>query len=268
MDERSILGMINEVSSDQSTTQASGQQAQPGAQGPLRVNVSGQEYVFNSPEELSAALSQTIEAYNRRIADLQAAAQSQKDQATTEKGSYATGDEPRFSQERYIELLRKDPIEAQEYLDSFRFFGGRVERPSELITAALSRIAAQDRVLAAYQFRDAHPEFPGGEHATEVLEQVRAENNLPFTLAGLEAALGIAQSRGLLPTAQQYQAYLQAQYQASQAPQGAQQAPRPKGPPALGRSSAEVSPDFAQMAESLTPEQIEKIFERLGQIGR
>lgn len=258
----------SELESSQQTQQGQTGQATP-AGSPIRVNIGGQEYVFNSQEELSTALTRTLEAYNAKMAELAKAAEQAKQAAPQEsRGSYVEEDRPKpFSQERYIELLRTDPIQAQEYLDSYRYFNGEVEKPSQLITAALARVAQQDRIIAAYQFRDNHPEFPGGDQAADLLEQVRRENNLPFTLAGLEAALGIAQSRGLLPTRDQYLAFIQQQQAAMQQAysQGGQvqQNQRPMGPPMVGRGAAEVSPDLASMAESLTPEQIEKILEKV-----
>lgn len=239
-----------------------------GSPGPIKVRVGNNVYTFNNPDELSAAINQTIETYNAHIAELQKAAATAAEQAkqgaeTKGPGSYVAEDEPPpFSKEKYVELLRNDPVAAQDYLDSYRLFGGYIEKPSVVIGNILAKVAQQERILAAYQFREAHPEFPGGEVAANTLEAIRKENNLPFTFAGLEAALGIAQSRGLLPTREQYLSFIQQRTAAAQALPG-QEPTRPQGPPALGRTTAEVSPDLERMAEELTPEQIEKIFARL-----
>jgi hypothetical protein len=254
--------------------ETAGQEQQPSQPGPIKIKLGNEEFSFSSPDELSLAMTNLVAAYQAQMAELQKKI-AESSQATrpdgTERGSYVESDEPEpFNKDKYIQLLREDPVAAADYVDSYRLFGGHIERPAELLRNALAKIAEQDRVLAAYQFRSAHPEFPGGNEAVAILEKIRQENNLPFTASGLEAAYGIAQARGLLPGPQQYLQFLQAQHaqQAEQLKNLVTRDLRPQGPPSLGRSSADVPPDIAAVAESLTTEQIEQIFARLNQANK
>jgi hypothetical protein len=266
--------IIEEVKKTTAGTQESpGNQTGP-QPGPITIKLGNEEFKFSSPDELSLAMTNLVAAYQAQMAEMQKklteSSQGNKP-GDSDRGSYVTSDEPEpFNRDKYIQLLREDPIAAADYVDSYRLFGGYIDHPAELLRNALARVAEQDRILAAYQFRSAHPEFPGGNEAVATLEKIRQENNLPFTASGLEAAYGIAQARGLLPGPQQYQQFIQAQQaqQFEQLKNFIARDLRPQGPPSLGRASAEVPQDIASVADSLTPEQIEQIFARLNQANK
>jgi len=78
------------------------------------------------------------------------------------------------------------------------------------------------RSIAAYQFKENHPEFPGGKQHADTIDNVRQQMGLPYDLNGIEAAYHVAQQRGFLPnfTAQAQQTnFLQQQAQALQSGQ-------------------------------------------------
>jgi hypothetical protein len=266
-----IIEEVKKTTASAQNTPGNPSGAQPG---PITIRLGNEEFKFSGPDELSLAMTNLVAAYQAQMAELQkkmAEASQASEIKEPDRGSYVTSDEPGpFDKDKYIQLLREDPVAAADYVDSYRLFGGYIERPAELLRNALAKVAEQDRILAAYQFRSAHPEFPGGNEAVATLEKIRQENNLPFTASGLEAAYGIAQARGLLPGPQHYQQFLQAQQaqQVEQLKSFVTRDLRPQGPPSLGRASADVPPDIAAVADSLTPEQIEQIFARLNQASK
>lgn len=284
--------------------------AQPQAQ-PWKVNVQGREYTFNSPEELNNALNATFTQFQNTIQSLQAPPADPAPQPA------AADAPPKFDMERYLETIKTDPIGAQEYLDSHRYFGGRVEKPSEVIKSQLAEADKNARLLAVYQFKEAHPEYQGNPQAAQVINQLRSELNLPFDFNGLEAAYALARQRGLIQAPQQPQGYPQQpgygqqpqqpqpqnpfQYQPpvppGQPPVQIPQAPSPYGPPSPygadprafnggmgfggspnnpflapppalpGRNGYEAPQPFGGDVDNLTPEQIQQIFQMVGNRG-
>ncbi len=145
--------------------------------------------------------------------------------------------------------------------------------------------------VAVYQFKDAHPEFNVRDpKATNALEGIRKELNLPFTTQGLEAAYGVAQTRGLLPSPQVL-AYQQSLIQQGILPdpnaaeggdpasnfgsagfpkrtaQPAQNSPYGfQPPPNVARSAPAQTNGFEQQLDNMSTEDLEKILRRMGQI--
>lgn len=263
-----------------------GQSSQPA--GPININLGGQTYTFQNVEQLNAALNQMVDAYQQELAKLQEAGRVSGRVA----GEQVTGDAPPpFDMKKYAELMAQNPIEAQDYLDSYRFFGGTVSKPSEYIRERLAAADRAEKVLAAYQFRNLHPElnFLPGEQAAAVINRMREEVGLPWTVEGLEAAYALAQKRGLLPTREQIQAYLAQQQAAtpaqpstsspapgfqdfSQMPAGQQLSlfnnqpafnSSPAAPPTVGRSAAPQNPGIPlEDLDKLSTEQIAEILRR------
>jgi hypothetical protein len=254
------------VNEELARTQGTPQQVAPA---PIPLTVNGQTFHFNTPEELSAAVNNMTNAYNTQLA----AAQQHAAAVHTPAGQEVTGaDEPAFDMTRFVETLTKDPRQAFDYVDQYRY---GVKNPSEVVKNALTTRSELDeikKVLSVYQFKDNHPEFVGTPQVAAVIDQVRQAHGLGFDSTGLEAAYAIAIQRGQIPNpyAQQQQMLQQQQQQQNPYAQPQQQNPyaqygqRPMAPPpSVPRGGYEQSPQFEQLAESMTPEQIEAVFSRL-----
>lgn len=196
IDRNIAAGMQSFLQQNAAAAQASEQgqnpNPQPQSPQPWKVAVQGREYSFNSPQELSQALEATFTQFQNTLA-------AQQTQAAAPAAPAHADETPAFSTEKYIDTMKQDPIAAQEYLDSHRYFGGKVEKPSELIRSQLQQADQNARLLAVYQFKEAHPEYQGNQQAAQVIQQLREELRLPFDFNGLEAAYALARQRNLIP---------------------------------------------------------------------
>jgi hypothetical protein len=226
---------------------------------PLKLNLGGQEITFNSQSELELALNQTLTHYNNQIQALS---------NPTPANQVTDDDGPSFDQEKYISLMKENPVEAADYVDNFRYFGGKATGPvRDQIKQVLATAEANQQLMQTYQFRAAHPEFQGDQRIAQTIDQVRNQLGLPWTADGLEAAYLVAQHRNMVP---RFEASQQApppvggqfpqqnQYFGNGGPQ--QQYPQQYqnfAPPAIGRGShtSESFPD----PESMSLEQLERI---------
>lgn len=183
---------------------------------PISVNVAGQTFTYNSPQELEAALNNFTNAVSNKMGELQQQATVNRIAPTSQvaEGSFVTGNEPVWSNETFIQKMTEDPRTGLEYWLNHAVFEGKSEAPTEDIKRYLAETELTKRSIAAYQFKENHPEFPGGQQAAQIIDQVRNSLGLPYDYNGLEAAYLVAIQRQALPNY-----YVQAQAQAYQAQQ-------------------------------------------------
>lgn len=261
-------------------------QATPTPQ-PISVNLNGQTFQFQNQEELNRALTNTFSAYNTELANL-------RNSQVADRGAEVTGTEeaPKFSMDTFVQKMQANPVEAFDYVDQIRYgFDNPVEAVKSAITAR-SELADLQRVMAVYQFKDAHPEYEGNPQTANTMYQIMDQAGLPFTIQGLEAAYSVGLLRGMIPLPQQFQAQPR-QGEFNQNPYSPQQTFNPSpyaqyagtgtdprqfnggfqttgypgqttlAPPQSPRFAAEASPDLASLAQDMSPEQIEAVFARL-----
>ena len=169
--------------------------ATPAPASGVTLMVDGQPYTFQNAEEASAAVQETL--------NQQRAANQAQPAATPDTPK--PDDKPAFDQNQYVSLMGSDPVGAANYIDQFR--DNAVEGDMQ---ALKDKVQTTDRMLAAYQFKDSHPEFAFMQNGAQVIETIMKTSNWDFSPNNLEAALAIAQSRGQLPTRDQIQQQLQA----------------------------------------------------------
>jgi hypothetical protein len=175
--------------------------AAPAAQ-PIVIKLKdGTEHTYTSQEELNNALNNTFDAFHNKINELSRGGVPDAAPAPTDK--------PQFDGEKFVGLMNEDPTKAFDYVDSFRYFDGEVENPSDAIKDMMTRQASTERVLAAYQFKDAHPEFQMAQNGPQIIETIMKQAGMDFNFQNLELALAKAQQAGMLPTRQQYVAAVQ-----------------------------------------------------------
>ena len=97
---------------------------------PIKITINGNNMEFESVEHLNEnltqALSQVGSEYKQmkeRLAELEARGQVVEDDAPVQ-------DTGKFSQEKFLNLLKENPVDAFDYVDSFRY---GVEKPAEFI---------------------------------------------------------------------------------------------------------------------------------------
>jgi hypothetical protein len=259
---------LQKVNPPEAGVQATPQQPAPQ---PLELNIMGSKYTFNSHAEMEAALNNTFGALQ----------QQQAAPPPEPAGRYVTDDQgPKWDQDKYIELMKTNPVEAAELVDNFRYFGGKhTGKVSQSIKKQLEEGERAQQFLNEYQFLAAHPEFQRGPQNAQIVHGIRQQLNLPPTFDGLEAAYLVAQQRGFLPAVQ---AAPFNQPQNAYAPAGYPQNPQPQpqpfnnpnniyqmpqtnyGPPAIGRgASAPAEQGFDTDAlESLPLASIKSLIEK------
>lgn len=239
---------------------------------PLSISIAGKTYNFDTKAEMEEALNQTFQTFRDQL-------QAAKTPTTEEtRGGYVSGkEEEKFSQDKYIELMGKDALEAQKYVQD-HIYG--IPNSSNFIKEQLAESQNLKATVSVYQFRELHPEFPMTPEATKIVDGIRRELNQPFTLGGLEAAYGVAQTRGLIPSPQllAYQRDLinKGVIPDPSAPQETQTSqnftrPNPSGlgfqpPPTVNRSTSIPGGDIAQAAENMSVDQLEAVLKRTGML--
>lgn len=235
-------------------------QQQAGADGPIEIDLFGKKYKFENQAQLSAAINNLVTAYQQ---ELQAKREAEAREQVA--GQHLEADEPPpFDPKTFADLMIRDPIKAMDYLDSYRFFGGREERPAEVIRQHLGQLQSLQATLAAYQFKEAHPEvnFLPPDKVADVINSLRTQLGLPFTLDGLEAAYGVAQQRGLLPSRETVVSWVRQQIGGQKAAASGGAEP---GMPSIGRGTG-GEPQVT--LESLYQMPLEKLEEILKSVGK
>lgn len=266
-----IREAAQEVFAESRTNEASTatQQTTAPANGPITVNIQGQQVTFRDQADLEAQLNSTAQA----IAAQRAAPPPAPAPALAGSRVTDDNDSPSFDNEKYIKLMNEDPRVATNYALSHLLFDGRVEDPAALIRESMIAQSTQSKQLAAYQFRDNYREVPLEDpRVGPVLDATRKELGLPYTSVGLEAAYVFAVNKGKLPDFKQLaaaQAAQQAQPQPQPEPQyGGQQYQQPanpylQGPPVANRSTNVGIPLTMNDVEDMSLDQLASFMRKL-----
>jgi uncharacterized protein (DUF2164 family) len=245
---------------------------------PIKINIDGMDYTFANENELALSLS---EFRKQALAEIEKA----KNPSTQATQPAATGagssgsDAPIVNMDRFAELMKEGKVvEAFDYVDSVRYYGGKVDKPAQAIMQQLKEVEQMKQLMVVEAFRQQHPEFPINDpQATQFLENVRGQIGAGFNAQGLEAAYYVAVNK--YP---QYKEYVE-----SKKPQPAFTQPIPStqnvgpqlvnrppsnnpylnAPPSINRTSA--NPSDSNMGgvyddvEKLSAEQIGAMIERM-----
>lgn len=198
------------------------QQAQPGAQQtvqatPLELNIGGQTFNYKDKAELEAALNTFVQKTSQTVAELQQKASTVPQNVDPNAERFVTGDdEPQWDDSQFVKLMTDSPKSGFEYAFNQLFFGGASENPVEDIKRTFQDMEATKRTIAAYQFKENHPEFPGGADFANKIDTIRQEMGLPYDYNGLEAAYLVGMQRQQLPNFYTMQQQQLAQQQTQQ----------------------------------------------------
>jgi hypothetical protein len=175
----------------------------------MNLTVQGQQYSFENPQQLEETLTTTFNQFQSRIQELEAAG-----------ATPAANDEPKFDNKVFIEKMSQDPIGAMDYADQFRG-----KEKDQQIETLQNEVQQQNYTMAAYQFKENHPEFMANPQGHQVLRTIMQQNGWDMTYGNLEAALALGQQRGQFPTRAEFNNYVAQQQQAQQAQQQQAQVP-------------------------------------------
>ena len=172
----------------------------------IRIPLGDKEVEFNDEKDLASQLNSTFGQIQQYVANLRSEVEQLKAQQTnvvrTDEDIVTQTPPNTFDTKKYIQLMGEDPIKAQDYMDSYRYFEGKIEKPSQFIRDQLAEAAQLRQIVDVYRFKESNPEFPGGQ-AGDVLNKVREAMGLPLNYQGLEAAYSIARDKGILPNYKQ-----------------------------------------------------------------
>jgi hypothetical protein len=90
-----------------------------------------------------------------------------------------------FDQKHYWELMNKDPLEAQQYMDAARF-GVQPEQVQSLYQEVFNTTQYSADKKEVEDFMQSNPDFPGTKEATDKVWNIMAQENFPITARNLE----------------------------------------------------------------------------------
>lgn len=190
--------VTQEVNKALAAAQAPGTQptAQTTPEG-YKVNLWGQEQTFKDSAELQDFLEKFMQNAMESVKPApQAAAQPQAQNPSR----------PRVEVEKYVELLAKDPLEAERY-KNLQVYG--VEDPIMLVASQVAQLkqSQQQTYLhsVAEQFKKLTPDFPVDDpQAGIALSSAAQRLNIPMTAEGLQATWNhLKATQGYVPKGQQ-----------------------------------------------------------------
>lgn len=172
---------------------------------PLQLNVGGQVFSYKDKAELEASLNNFVGATGQKFAELQQ--QIDSAQQPTGKGAYVSGDEPAnaWDDAQFVKHMTESPREGFNYWINHELFDGKSQNPVADLKESLQNTELTKRSIAAYQFKENHPEFPGGAQFAQKIDEIRQQMGLPYDVNGLDAAYLVGMQRGFLPNFYQIQ---------------------------------------------------------------
>lgn len=186
----------------------------------FELNLGGQTYKYENKAAAEAALNNFMGAVSNQMQDLTNKANTP---APVGEGSFVSGNEKQdwneSNDKQFVELMTKSPKEGLDYWLNQRIFDGQSADPVADLKRTLTETENTKRTIAAYQFKENHPEFPGGQQAAQIIEKFRQDMNLPYDYNGIEAAYFIAMNRGAIPDYKAQAAQQQFQQRQQQAAQ-------------------------------------------------
>lgn len=161
---------------------------------PIKINLGGQEYAFNSREEMETTLNNTFAAVTQQ----QAAVLAQLEEATKQQNLAQQNQNspaaPVFNQEHFVKLITENPMAAFDYVDEMRY---GPEKISPKIKQELAEVEEMRNTLTAYRFLNAHPEFHNDNANANQLRGIANSLGLKTDYAGLESAYQVGRANGM-----------------------------------------------------------------------
>ena len=169
---------------------------------PIELNIFGQTYSFDDPKKLA----ETVEAAIRdAVIRGRLEAEQELKQRTGSEGQYVSGTEQPKTKTpdaaKFVELLEKNPAEAFDYVDEFRF-GMPAKQVRAALNAVLKTTADMALAIEADKFRRETPEYVANEENMRALLETMRQYNLPPTAEGMKRAFRLAVDEGKIRPAQ------------------------------------------------------------------
>ena len=142
-----IREAIKETVGDQKDAKTEAKQPEP-----LTLKIGGEDRQFQSLEELQAAINSTLETYQAAYREL-AGSVKKPPEPSPQQGQKA------FDRDTFIAKMNENPVDGLRYALSYAIFDGEVDNPAVAIKAGVQKAFNLEQQLAAYQFRQQHPEI-------------------------------------------------------------------------------------------------------------
>lgn len=165
---------------------------------PLEININGSKVTFNTVEELNQNLTEalaTVSGEYQQMKQKLAELETSSNRGQVVEDDTEVLDTGKFSQSKFLDLLKDNPVEAFDYVDTFRY---GVEKPAEYIKGQLKSAEETRQEYEVNRWLQRHPEFPGGQYG-QLLDNVRVKMNLPLNAQNLELAYQQAIQAQLIP---------------------------------------------------------------------
>lgn len=214
---------------------------------PVKFNIGGQDYQFSSQQEAETAINNAFSTVAQNQASMMAQLEEAQQKQSEGKPPDASN-EPKFDNEKFVDLIQKNPIEAFNYIDEVRYGPNRIPEP---VAQRLQQVELLENQLNAYKFLHAHPEFQNTDQNAQVLRAVAGNLGVPLDYNGLEASYRVAAAYGLIGAGGQQTQQTQQQMQQYAAP-GVQ------APPSVNRTGTGGIPNNELEAhiDNLSTEQL------------
>jgi len=212
---------------------------EPDTPEPVKLKIFGQDREFKDVGEVSGAIEKLVNEYQAVVA--RAAQAPPVVEPTTE--------EPKVDLDEFVNRIQKDPSDAIDFAFKSKYGVGM-----EYLLNQARRTEEIEGALVAIQFKEMNEDYQANPANTQILNGIRGNLGLPFSVQGLNAAYAVGKQYG----------YFQ--------PTGAQgnRAPSlPPPPPSInfnrGGSTPSQSEDLISMVENMSADKAAEFVNRMFQ---
>lgn len=217
---------------------------EPVADSSFTLNIAGKEMTFKDAAEASSVLTNV---YQEQAKNTSAAPVGRTVTSDNDNAGWTAED-----QTKYVDMLVKNPLHAQEYIDEKRF---GFKNPTQVLKDQIAAVSSMATQMTIDQFVSAHKDYHVSPENAAAMQSVLTElggGRPVVNPMALEAAYAIADKRGLIKRPESQETHEAKPYN-----------PYLTAPPAAGRSSSgRPSSNFAADAEDMSLEQLEALLVR------
>ena len=201
---------------------------------PVKLNIFGQEREFKDLSEISTAVEGLVKEYQAAVANPQVVVAPQP---------LGPAEPPKVDLDEFVNRIQKDPGDAFDFALKSKYGVGL-----DYLLNQARRTEEIEGALTVIQFKEMNEDYTPNPQNTQILNGIRANLGLPFSVQGLSAAYAVGKQYGLF------------------APGGQNVPTRPAPPPSINTSRAtspSQSEDIIAMVEGMSADKAAEFVNRM-----